>query len=321
MFRRKPRMKTKTTSQPPSQPQSQSQPRREPPPEPKTTLSPRSTRTGGRNGGFSVRTRIARATGNAGRYACDAVRALPSTKRNEVILQATDGHQATCVVAPGRLTSGQLVPTAVLPSKQLPEPATVRVADGQWESTEGKRATDSPDLSEEAFPSLGDVLPRVGQVTFYETVAQSQRRQTKAKRVGVDTSGNGKSKSNGENDDQAESAYVVLGVDLDILRRTAGALGTSKLTLFIPVPIKAATTPALQTFVNNPIPVCPASNESDSGHRGDRGDSSERGIGVVMPLTPTNAHEYYEKLRHLVTSSEHKESKRVSKGNGHARVA
>jgi len=294
MFRRKPRLKTQLASQ--SQPQSacQPQPRRERPPTPKTSSPPHANCSGG----FSVRTRIARATGNAGRYACDAVRALPSMNRNEVILQATDGHQATCVLAPGRLPSGRLVPTTVLPSRQLPKPVAVRFADGQWESTEGKRVEDSHSSSDKAFTALGDVLPVVGPCPVYETRAQARRRQAKTKsaEMGASTSPNEKDKSQSDSDGHAESAYVVVGIDLDILRRTANALGTGKLTLFIPVPVKSANTPATQTFVNKPIPVCPANSDPDGG--------GERGIGVVMPFTPTNGNAYYNKARDVVIASE-----------------
>ena len=82
---------------------------------------------------------------------------------------------------------------------------------------------------------------------------------------------------------------------------------------FIPLPVESANTPASQTFVNKPIPVCPANSDPDGG--------GERGIGVVMPLTPTNANEYYKKLRRLVTDSERKESKRASKRNGRTSIA
>lgn len=68
---------------------------------------------------FGVRTRIARAAGKDGQYPCGAIRALPAPPSNDhgdrVILQATDGHQATCVLSPGEMSGTRLIPADVLP--------------------------------------------------------------------------------------------------------------------------------------------------------------------------------------------------------------
>lgn len=49
---------------------------------------------------FSVSTRLRRSTGNgSSRYALEAVRVLPTAKK-DVVIQATDGHQAVSVKCP-----------------------------------------------------------------------------------------------------------------------------------------------------------------------------------------------------------------------------
>ena len=121
---------------------------------------------------FQVKTRISKAVGKEGRYACHSVRALPSVHKGEVILQATDGHQATCVITQGHLTSSRLVPASVLPSRQSNQAVAVRLIGGQWESTDGRAVEDKS--GDGSFPSMGDVLPVVGRHPFHETTAQSE---------------------------------------------------------------------------------------------------------------------------------------------------
>jgi len=64
---------------------------------------------------FGVRTKIVKATGKSSRYASDSVRVIPAPPAEKgkrprdpdehlgVVLEATDGHQAVCVFAPGQL--------------------------------------------------------------------------------------------------------------------------------------------------------------------------------------------------------------------------
>ncbi len=52
--------------------------------------------------------------------------------------------------------------------------------------------------------------------------------------------------------------HVALGIDIDLLRIAAESLGTTKLTLFVPVPVKDANRKPIETFVNKPVAVCPA---------------------------------------------------------------
>jgi hypothetical protein len=120
-------------------------------------------------GGFVVRTAIARAVGSLSRYCSDAVRALPVPRERigragvgdvegEVILEATDGKQATVLIVEGDLASPAIVPTQVLPTRQLTKPVHVHCVHGQWQSTEGKVAPRRTD-EDASFPPIGDVLP------------------------------------------------------------------------------------------------------------------------------------------------------------------
>ena len=59
---------------------------------------------------FRVHSRIAKAVGEDKRYKLNAVRALPSREKGKVVLQASNGQQAVCVLVPGRLSSPRLVP-------------------------------------------------------------------------------------------------------------------------------------------------------------------------------------------------------------------
>ena len=224
---------------------------------------------------FGVRTRIAKSVGKDGTYKCGSVRALPSVNKDEVVLQATDGHHATCLLTNGQMTSPRLVPANVLPTKSLQRPIGVRLIDGQWESLEGRIVPDSQDVGgERNYPKIGDVLPIVGKTPFHETKVQAERRMEK---------------------DSTPSMHVVLGIDLELLRKAAESLGTMKLTLFIPVPVKDVNKKPAETFVNKPVAICPATKDTEG-----------QGIAVVMPLTPDNGQAYYTKVREVVAASEQK---------------
>ena len=220
---------------------------------------------------FGVKTRIAKAIGKNERYQCGAVRALPSVNKGEVVLQATDGQQATCLLTGGQMSSARLVPPEVLPTRQLTKPMGVRLMGGQWESLDGKSTPDRGQGSG-TFPRLGDVLPVVGKHSFCETAAQAQRRRAS---------------------DPSPSMHIVMGIDLDLLRKTAEALGTTKVTLLVPVPVKDAGKRSPETCVDKPIAVCPATRDADN-----------KGIAVVLPLQPENGTSYYTKVRKIIAASE-----------------
>ena len=222
---------------------------------------------------FAVKTRIGRSTGGDGKFRCGSVRALPSVNKDEVVLQATDGHQAACLLTNGQMTSPRLVPTGVLPTRQLPKPVGIRLLDGQWESLEGRVVLDKEgEGGEQAFPKLSDVLPVVGKTPFHETSVQAERRRAT---------------------DPTQSIHVALGIDLELLRRAAESLGTMKLTLFVPVPVKDVNKKPADVFVNKPIAVCPANKDADG-----------QGIALVMPLSPENGPAYYAKVRDVIVASE-----------------
>ncbi|MEX2215169.1 MAG: hypothetical protein WD768_13630 [Phycisphaeraceae bacterium] len=249
-------------------------PKAEPPPPPARTLRSVPSPPGIHD--FAVKTRIAKAVGKDGRYACGSVRALPSVHKGEVILQATDGHQAACVMTQGQMNSARLVPTAVLPSRQVAKPVGIRLSDGRWEATDGKVAGDNP--PDIGFPTLIDVLPQVGKHPFFETKAQADQRKVH---------------------DPAPAMVVMLGIDLDLLRKSADALGTSKLTLFVPVPVKDPNQKPSEVHVNKPVAVCPASR------------SDTNGVAVVMPLTPEHGTSYYSKVRETVVAAEKRAAKQT----------
>lgn len=100
---------------------------------------------------FAVKTRIGRSTGGDGKFSCGSVRALPSVNKDEVVLQATDGHQAACLLTHGQMTSPRLVPTGVLPTRQLPKPVGMRVSFTWF----GVRKTLTPQQKEQAAESFG----------------------------------------------------------------------------------------------------------------------------------------------------------------------
>ena len=98
---------------------------------------------------FAIRTRIAKSVGKDGNYKCGSVRALPSVNKDEVVLQATDGHHATCLLTNGQMTTPRLVPASALPTRNLQRPIGVRLLDGQWESLEGRIVPDTQDAGGE----------------------------------------------------------------------------------------------------------------------------------------------------------------------------
>jgi hypothetical protein len=219
---------------------------------------------------FSIQTRIGRAAGDDGRYSCGAVRALPAADPEQVVLEATDGKQAVCLVIPGTMSERRLVPTGVLPTRQLNRPATIALLGLQWQSSEGKLAHDQygPDAS---FPPVADVLPEVHPTPYAETPAEVQDR--------IERSG-------------LRSTHVVLGIDVDLLRKIAEGLGTSKLTLMIPVPIVPEAKRG-EACVRQPVLACPCGD-----------DGGQRGIGVIMPINPGNSLPYYSEVRQIVRDSE-----------------
>ena len=108
-------------------------------PRPRRRSSPTAPPRGAHN--FAVRTRLAKATGkDGGRYAYDSIQALPSPAKDTVILEATDSRQAVCLLAPGQMAGSKLVPSGVLPTRQLPQDAVINLVDGQWQSSEGRIA-------------------------------------------------------------------------------------------------------------------------------------------------------------------------------------
>lgn len=227
---------------------------------------------------FGVQTRIAKAAGKDARYSFGAIRALPGVERDQVVLEATDGHQATCVLAPGEMHDARLVPAGVLPTRQLGEPAAVRLVDNQWQSTEGKLADDRYGTDGGSFPPIADILPAAHTTPFFETPRHAESRRRKP--------------------NEPESMHVVLGVDIDVLRKVADGLGTTKLTCLIPVPIRHPKTKPSEVSVNRPLAVCPANNEA--------GTPGTPGIAVVMPITPGNGLGYYAKVREVVRAAETK---------------
>lgn len=171
---------------------------------------------------FDVRTHLAKATGVDKRYKFNAVRVLPVRKKDTVILQASDGTQAVCVLARGRMDMPRLVPSQALPSKIHADGTVVALAGGQWRSSDGQSAADQY-AGENGYPSVSMVLPKM----------------------------------NGH----AKSSQIKLGLDLEVLSKVAASLGTSKLTLFITPPRKSVSKEQGGSFVNKAVAVCPATDE------------------------------------------------------------
>lgn len=230
---------------------------------------------------FGVRTRIVRAVGDNGRYTSSGVRVLPNPAgrpknrkadpTHGVVLQATDGRQAVCLLSKGQVHTSAVVPAEVLPTRKLASDVLIHRDNGHWRSSEGRSAEYRTDGS---FPPVADVLPELGKVPFAESARHAERRRRKSR--------------------SAPSDHIVLGLDVDLLRKVSDALGNTKLTLFIPVPIANSATKAQETYVNKPVAVCPATTEG-----------RVPGIGVVMPLVPEHGTDHYEKLRQKIVEAEH----------------
>lgn len=201
--------------------------RSEPPGTPGTPGNPGPSWGSGGPHYFGIRTLLARAAGRDGRYKLSAVRALPTRKPNTVVLQATDGQQAVCLITTGTMRSPRLVPADVLPSRRNTEPTLVDVLNGQWQSSAGKTV---PAVDEDGagYPPIADVLPKF------------------SPRVG--------------------KPPVQLGIDVTLLNKLADALGTPKLTLFITDLDKTNLDktpgggPVNGGFVKKPVAVCPAND-------------------------------------------------------------
>jgi hypothetical protein len=240
-------------------------------------LSRASPGTAVRREGFELRTPIAKAVGDGGRYACDTVRALPGGREKGVVLQASDGRQAVCLLTTGSLSAPQLVPAEVLPTRQLKSDVVIERVNDEWRSSEGRLAAADPE-KRPSFPPIADVLPRCDQPP------------------------------------DAADQPIAVAVDLALLKKVADALGTLKLTLLIQPPPEALPGPAPippgrqqvaaapqnqetarkpRNLVTRPIAICPATDEA-----------AVRGIGVVMPIQPSNAHEYFELVRQAVCRAE-----------------
>jgi hypothetical protein len=112
---------------------------------------------------------IKRATGASERYALSAVRALPLRYRGKrsndpgfrhnVVLQASDGHQAVCVLTEGAIEEPVLIPGDALPSRQADRMSGVTLNGGTWKS---KNTEDVPALDEGSqFPPIAPVLPEM----------------------------------------------------------------------------------------------------------------------------------------------------------------
>ncbi|MBI1337330.1 MAG: hypothetical protein GC164_10255 [Phycisphaera sp.] len=178
------------------------------------------------------------------------------------------------------MSGSHLVPPEVLPNRRPAQPVAVRLERDRWESSEGRLA---PAVEEGSFPPIGDVLPEV--------------RPPKA--------GNGKP-SNGHG--QAPR-YIALGLNADIIRKQAQALGSGKLTLLIPLPdpseFDTPGTPGSPSTPGSPghkdglpvvkraVCVCPSD-----------GEGGVEGVGVIMPLEPKRSGSFYAKVRAMVVEAE-----------------
>ena len=146
--------------------------------------------------GFTVSSRITQATGEPGNYALNRVRALPGPRPGTVLLQATDGHQAVCLVTPGELDRPATLPSRLVRNLKTTQPLEVEHTAKGWAASNGQTAADEP---LERFPEIAEVLPKF-----------SNRRDA--------------------ND------HLSLSFDVSLLVKITEALGTSKVTLLIPRP-------------------------------------------------------------------------------------
>ena len=77
-----------------------------------------------------------------------------------MVLQASDGRQAVCVLVPGRLSSPTLVPSKVLPGRQGGKEAVIELLGDQWQSSDGKTEPDEY-AGDSCYPALAEVLPEM----------------------------------------------------------------------------------------------------------------------------------------------------------------
>lgn len=113
-----------------------------------------------------IPTSIKRATGSSERFALSAVRALPLRYRgrrtsdpgfrHNVVLLASDGHQAVCVFTEGAVERPTLIPGEVLPTRQHDRISGVTLDGDVWRA---KHREDVPALDAGSeFPPIGPVL-------------------------------------------------------------------------------------------------------------------------------------------------------------------
>jgi hypothetical protein len=275
--------------------------RRSPPPTP--TISPRATpepsplKDDSTADRIPIQTKLVKAVGDGSRYAAAAVRALPTppeappeatpppeddrTSRDlpsgdlpsgggggggsGIVLQATDGRQATCVLTQGRLSGPAVIPAELLPTRRLRTAAVAR-HNGCWRSSEGDRA---PAGKLGTFPPVGSVLPVVDAQPYHHDATETRRRLQH----------------------HGSRCHIAVGVDLTRLRKIADGLGTTQLTLMVAVPTRQPKQNAETVAVREPIAVCPADHGTD-------------GVAVLMPLQPKRAHGYYRTVRQMVLDAE-----------------
>ena len=233
---------------------------------PATTTSKPNNKTPAKlNGkpGFTLRSKLVKAIGDNGRYASNAVRTIPSGGKTGVFLQATDGSQAVCLYRPGHLSGEDFVPPDVLPTRQLNNDAVLETDDKHWRSSEGRIA---PKIQDGRFPLVSDVMPKVEPRPFTLTPAQAK--------TGI-------------------NHCIVLGLDVDLLRKVADSFGTPKLTLMIAPPVAPANAGQHHLMVNKPVAICPALE-----------DPNVEGIATIMPLNAQRATGYYHKMRQLLEAAE-----------------
>jgi hypothetical protein len=197
---------------------------------------------------------------------------LPTRKRDKVLLQASDGSQAVCVLATGQVAVPKLVPGKMMPTKQTAAGAIVELVGDRWTSSDDKTVPDQY-AGESGYPSILEVLPELKGKPFALKPDLGSK----------------------------ELPYLLLGIDLSVLSKVAHGLGTSKLALMVPVPVHTDNGKAGSDYVTKPVLVCPATDED-----------KVRGVGVLLPLKPANSMDYYMQSRQAVADAEkHLKHRRV----------
>ena len=241
---------------------------KQPPPDEAAQTSASSSAAGEQ---IRVRTPIGRACGGAPtRYALDHVRALKA--KDGVVLQATDGHQAICQIATGSVRNTRLLPPQVLPRRQNRSEVTIRRGREGWVSSEGRLAEADPEAAKRPYPPVAETLPPVAPRPAHETPAQVDQRTRKGGPANV---------------------HITLGLDVDLLKKTAEALGSTKLALLVPIPVRQDRQPLDQVCVDKPLGVCPVEGEEPAD-----------GLGVLMPVKVEGIPTRYEKLRRRFVEAE-----------------